>query len=132
QSGAVKTSRSTVGTLTGVNDYLKLLWARFSTAFCPQCDVEVRPENASSAADDVARLPEEEFPALVVASVPLFSAESSVAPADRSAARSRSEANGFVDVVRDTLVAQGFVRFLRGGDVPVRVEDIVAEDLSGG
>src|SRR5690606_3747103 len=80
----------------------------------------------------VARLPEEEFPALVVASVPLFSAESSVAPADRSAARSRSEANGFVDVVRDTLVAQGFVRFLRGGDVPVRVEDIVAEDLSGG
>ena len=36
QSGAIRSSRSTVGTLTGINDYLKLLYARASRAFLPE------------------------------------------------------------------------------------------------
>ena len=33
QSGAVKSSRSTVGTMTGINDYLKLLYSRCSRGY---------------------------------------------------------------------------------------------------
>ena len=41
QSGQVRTSRSTVGTLTGINDYLKLLFARCSVGHCPSCEVPI-------------------------------------------------------------------------------------------
>ena len=36
QSNPVRTSRSTVGTMTEINDHLKLLWARFAVPHCPQ------------------------------------------------------------------------------------------------
>jgi len=36
QTNPVRTSRSTVGTMTEINDHLKLLWARFAVAHCPQ------------------------------------------------------------------------------------------------
>ena len=51
QSNPVKTSRSTVGTMTEINDYLKLLWPRVARAFCPSCGREIRPETAKSIAD---------------------------------------------------------------------------------
>ena len=51
QSNPVKTSRSTVGTMTEINDYLKLLWPRIAKAFCPNCGREIRPETAKSIAD---------------------------------------------------------------------------------
>src|SRR4029453_15457774 len=37
QANPVKSSRSTVGTMTEINDYLKLLWPRVARAFCPTC-----------------------------------------------------------------------------------------------
>ncbi|HEY6205627.1 MAG TPA: excinuclease ABC subunit UvrA [Chthoniobacterales bacterium] len=55
QSNPVKTSRSTVGTMTEINDYLKLLWPRIARAFCPGCGREIRPETAKSIADEVSR-----------------------------------------------------------------------------
>jgi excinuclease ABC subunit A len=55
QSNPVKTSRSTVGTMTEINDYLKLLWPRVARAFCPNCGREIRPESAQSIADQVLR-----------------------------------------------------------------------------
>src|SRR4051812_22110029 len=55
QSNPVKTSRSTVGTMTEINDYLKLLWPRVARAFCPNCGREIRPETSKSIADDVSR-----------------------------------------------------------------------------
>ena len=48
QSNSVKTTRSTVGTITEINDYLKLLMARASAATCPRCARTVRPESAES------------------------------------------------------------------------------------
>ncbi len=42
QTGAVRTSRSTVGTMTEINDHLKLLFANAAHAFCPTCGEEVR------------------------------------------------------------------------------------------
>ncbi|MEY2480342.1 MAG: excinuclease subunit [Verrucomicrobiota bacterium] len=53
QSNPVKSSRSTVGTVTEINDYLKLLWPRIARAFCPSCGREIRPETAKSIADHV-------------------------------------------------------------------------------
>jgi excinuclease ABC subunit A len=55
QSNPIKTSRSTVGTMTEINDYLKLLWPRIAHAFCPSCGREIRPETAQSIAEQVLR-----------------------------------------------------------------------------
>src|SRR6266403_4043231 len=44
QSNPVKSTRSTVGTMTEINDYLKLLFPRVAQAFCPSCSREIQPE----------------------------------------------------------------------------------------
>jgi excinuclease ABC subunit A len=46
QANRVRTTRSTVGTMTEINDYLKLLWPRLARAFCPECHREIVPESA--------------------------------------------------------------------------------------
>jgi len=53
QANPVKSSRSTVGTMTEINDYLKLLWPHVAKAFCPNCRREIRPETAQSIADQI-------------------------------------------------------------------------------
>src|SRR5256886_13648812 len=53
QANPVKSSRSTVGTMTEINDYLKLLMPRIARAFCPNCGREIRPETTRSIADHV-------------------------------------------------------------------------------
>ncbi len=44
QTNPVRTSRSTVGTMTELSDHLKLLYARAASLFCQQCDAPVRPD----------------------------------------------------------------------------------------
>src|SRR5213594_3679476 len=53
QANPVKSSRSTVGTMTEINDYLKLFWPHVAKAFCPNCGREICPETAQSIADQV-------------------------------------------------------------------------------
>jgi excinuclease ABC subunit A len=53
QANPVKSSRSTVGTMTEINDYLKLLWPRVARAFCPTCSREIRPETAQSITNQI-------------------------------------------------------------------------------
>ena len=48
QANNVRTTRSTVGTITEINDYLKLLFPRVARGRCPSCEREVRPESAAS------------------------------------------------------------------------------------
>src|SRR5207245_4057656 len=55
QSNPVKTSRSTVGTMTEINDYLQLLWPRVARAFCPNCSREICPETAQTISGQVLR-----------------------------------------------------------------------------
>src|ERR1700758_132223 len=50
QANRVRTTRSTVGTMTETNDYLKLLMARLARAFCPVCHRKIVPENPSTIA----------------------------------------------------------------------------------
>ncbi len=55
QANNVRTTRSTVGTITEINDYLKLLFPRLAKGFCPSCSREVRPETPASLKERVAR-----------------------------------------------------------------------------
>src|ERR1700757_889754 len=54
QANRVRTTRSTVGTITEINDYLKLLMPRIARAFCPECGREIVPETAESISRKVA------------------------------------------------------------------------------
>src|SRR5947207_1126486 len=47
QANNIKTTRSTVGTMTEINDYLKVLMPRIVEAFCPSCGRPIRPETAT-------------------------------------------------------------------------------------
>ena len=53
QTNPVRTSRSTVGTMTELNDHLKLLFARASRLHCRNCGREVRRDSPESIADQV-------------------------------------------------------------------------------
>lgn len=48
QANGVKTSRSTVGTMTEINDRLKILFAKAATLFCPICGKEITSFSPSS------------------------------------------------------------------------------------
>ncbi|HEX2826655.1 MAG TPA: excinuclease ABC subunit UvrA [Burkholderiales bacterium] len=55
QTNPVRTSRSTVGTMTELNDHLKLLYARGAQLYCLGCGAPVRRDNPESIADDMTR-----------------------------------------------------------------------------
>lgn len=48
QKNRINNSRSTVGTVTEVDDYLKLIWARNSKPFCEKCKKEISRETVES------------------------------------------------------------------------------------
>lgn len=48
QRNLVRTTRSTVGTLTEINDYLKLLFARHAVGYDPETGAEIRPDTVES------------------------------------------------------------------------------------
>lgn len=53
QANSVKTTRSTVGTITEINDYLKLFFPRAAHAFCPECQREIRTETPGSILEQI-------------------------------------------------------------------------------
>ena len=53
QTNPVRTSRSTVGTMTELNDHLKLLFARAARLYCRGCGQPVRRDTADSIADEL-------------------------------------------------------------------------------
>ena len=48
QTNPVRTSRSTVGTMTELNDHLKLLFSRAAQLYCRDCGAPVRRDSAQS------------------------------------------------------------------------------------
>ncbi len=50
QKSTSKNPRSTVGTVTEIYDYLRLLFARVGTHHCPKCGGEIRPQSAENIA----------------------------------------------------------------------------------
>jgi len=58
QKSAGNNPRSTVGTVTEIYDYLRLLFARAGTPHCPECGSEIAPQSIDEIADKIFTLPE--------------------------------------------------------------------------
>ncbi|MGH8305783.1 MAG: excinuclease ABC subunit UvrA, partial [Steroidobacteraceae bacterium] len=95
QTNPVRTSRSTVGTMTELNDHLKLLFARAAVLYCRRCGEPVRRDTPEGIyADVLSRARAAAEPRLLVSfPVPV--------PASFSEAE-----------VRELLARQGYTRFL--------------------
>jgi excinuclease ABC subunit A len=58
QKSASRNPRSTVGTITEVYDYLRLLFARIGVAHCPECGAEVTRQTPQQIVDRIMELPD--------------------------------------------------------------------------
>ncbi|HLH76378.1 MAG TPA: hypothetical protein VKV28_06160, partial [Candidatus Binataceae bacterium] len=64
QKNSIKNARSSVGSITEISDYLRLLFATIGRTICPQCQVEVRRDTVDSIA---ARLLAQPAPYIILA-----------------------------------------------------------------
>ncbi|MEA3278058.1 MAG: excinuclease ABC subunit UvrA, partial [Pseudomonadota bacterium] len=103
QTNPVRTSRSTVGTMTELNDHLKLLFARAARLYCRGCGREVRRDTPETIWVDLIQTSAGEGPrALVTFQVPVperFTAEE----------------------IRRLLAQQGYIRILREDEQAIEV-----------
>ncbi|MBC7719541.1 MAG: excinuclease ABC subunit UvrA, partial [Chitinophagaceae bacterium] len=83
--------RSTVGTVTEIHDYLRLLFARAGTPFCPDHDLPLQAQSVSEMVDSVLALPQD-TKLMILAPV------------------AREKKGEFLDLFAD-MQAQGYVRF---------------------
>ena len=58
QKSTSKNPRSTVGTITEVHDFLRLLWARIGIPHCPTCGEEIEKQSPQQIVDRLLELPE--------------------------------------------------------------------------
>jgi excinuclease ABC subunit A len=89
--------RSTVGTVTEIHDYLRLLFARAGTPHCPEHDLPLQAQTVSQMVDHVLALPED-TKLMVLAPI------------------ARDRKGEFADTLAE-LQAQGYVRFRLNGQV---------------
>jgi excinuclease ABC subunit A len=109
QSNPVKNSRSTVGTMTEINDHVKLLFAKLSTLHCRRCGAAVERDDAARIAEKLrgeeGRRAQVSFP---VASGPRVSAEEVAAELrDAGFHRLVDEKGAVVELSRESLGEQG-------------------------
>ena len=89
--------RSTVGTVTEIHDYLRLLYARVGTPICPEHGEELSSQTVSQMVDEVFRLPENTRVMILAPAV-------------------KERKGEFVDLFAD-LQTQGFVRVRLDGEI---------------
>jgi len=89
--------RSTVGTITEIHDYLRLLYARAGTPYCPDHGVPLAAQSIAQMVDAVLALPEDTRLAVLAPAV-------------------RDRKGEFADLFAD-MQAQGYVRFRVDGSV---------------
>ncbi len=89
--------RSTVGTVTEIHDYLRLLFARAGTPYCPDHDLPLQSQTVSQMVDAVLAMPEG-MRLMLLAPV------------------ARERKGEFTDLFAQ-LQAQGYVRFRVGGEI---------------
>ena len=58
QKSTNRNPRSTVGTITEIYDYMRLLWARIGVAHCPFCNEPIQRQTVQQIADQLMELPE--------------------------------------------------------------------------
>ena len=113
QTNPVRTSRSTVGTMTELNDHLKLLFARAGTLYCRGCGRKVARDTATSIVDELFARGAAHGDARIVITFPV-----------------RVPKNFKEEEVRAHLEAQGYTR-VHGerGDGEGRILDVVQDRL---
>lgn len=57
QKTTSRNPRSTVGTVTEIYDYLRVLFARLGTPYCPNCNLEIAAATAQQIVDEIKKLP---------------------------------------------------------------------------
>lgn len=57
QKAASNSPRSTVGTVTEIYDYMRVLWARIGTPYCPKCDIAIGTQSSEEIVDKVLGMP---------------------------------------------------------------------------
>ena len=58
QKSTNRNPRSTVGTITEIHDYMRLLWARIGVPHCPECGARIQRQTVQQIADQLMELPE--------------------------------------------------------------------------
>ena len=58
QKSTNRNPRSTVGTVTEIYDYFRLLYARVGIPHCPECGKEIKKQTVDEMADEIMKLPE--------------------------------------------------------------------------
>ena len=58
QKSTNRNPRSTVGTITEIHDYMRLLWARIGVAHCPECGEVIQRQTVQQIADQLVELPD--------------------------------------------------------------------------
>lgn len=104
QKGVSKNPRSTVGTVTEIYDYLRLLFARVGVPHCPQCGREIRKQTVQEITDQVLEFEGEEISVL--------------APIVRSR-------KGIYKKELETLLTQGFTKVRIDG----KIRNLDEEDI---
>ncbi len=107
QKNHVRTTRSTVGTLTEINDYLKLLFARLAVGYDPKTGDTIQPDSPESAAA---------WATANLASKPILVTFPIAIPADAKS-----------EEIFPFLSAQGYLRVLLGGQIIRTDEPLVAD-----
>ncbi|MDY0308895.1 MAG: excinuclease ABC subunit UvrA [Castellaniella sp.] len=110
QKTAGHNPRSTVGTVTEIHDYLRLLYARVGTPYCPDHDLPLRAQSVSQMVDQVLSLPEGSRTAILA---PIACARQD----DLAAECRRLQALGFVRIRLDGTILP------LGDDVPPATPD---------
>ncbi len=144
QKNSVRNPRSTVGTVTEVHDYMRLLFARVGRTYCTNCGIEVIRETAEVVTNRLLALPDGarllvgfDMPVLAASVAPATSTNGDengddAADADDIAveAATAATATSAGAVTVDTLRRKGFGRLLVAGRA-VAFEDVTPADLEG-
>jgi excinuclease ABC subunit A len=120
---AVRSSRSTVGTITEINDHLKLLYARLALPHCPKCREPVYQENPESA---FRKLGDLSHGSRLLITFP-FQAEPAAIASKRNPLHAGSP-SGSGQEWKQHLMANGFLR-VYSNERTFELEDLTQEDL---
>jgi len=104
QKTAARNPRSTVGTVTEIYDYMRLLWAKVGIVHCPECGKKLSKQSASQIVDAIATLTEETKVFLLAPIVE-----------DRKGAHTK---------ILDAIRREGFVRMRIDGQIVTVDEDV--------
>ncbi|MEO0024487.1 MAG: hypothetical protein RL196_928 [Actinomycetota bacterium] len=102
QKSTNRNPRSTVGTITEIHDYLRLLWARIGVPYCAECGEKIIKQSPQQIVDQILELPEGTRFQVLAQLVDQKKGE-------------------FVDLFKD-LIAQGYARAVVDGEVVTLAE----------